>query len=88
VDFQGSADTSAIVVLRDTTGAFVESGATVRLQGGSDEFFVGYDGEVWITDLGAHNRITVVTASGLCAAEFSYAKTPGAQVYIDGVECL
>jgi outer membrane usher protein len=87
IDFQVSTNAAAIVVLRDAASLFFEPGTIVRLQGNSAEFIVGYDGEVWIDNLSARNQITVETASGTCAAEFTYAKTESAQAYIDGVEC-
>jgi outer membrane usher protein len=87
VDFGGGTDSAALVVLRDTAGAFVKPGSTVRRQGKPTEFIVGYDGEVWIEGLSARNRITVINGAGQCTAEFAYAEIPGEQVYIDGVEC-
>lgn len=87
VDFGGSTEAAALVVLRDAAGAFLQPGADVRLKGSSTEFTVGYDGEVWLEGLGSHNRITVQSDTGTCSAEFDYAEIPGEQIYIDGVEC-
>lgn len=87
LDFGGQSEAGALVVLRDTGGAFLAPGAEVRLAGSSTAFTVGYDGEVWITGLGARNQITAQTAGGDCAAAFEYAQLADEQVYIDGVEC-
>lgn len=87
VDFEGNTDSAALVVLQDAAGTLLQPGSTVRLEGNSTPFTVGYDGEVWIEGLGAQNHITVETSNMTCAAEFTYAKTSNAQVYIDGVEC-
>jgi outer membrane usher protein len=87
LDFGGQSEAAALVVLRDAAGVFLPPGAEVRLHGSLTDFSVGYDGEVWITDLGARNRITVQTTDGGCSAEFAYVKRSDAQVYIDGVLC-
>lgn len=87
VDFGGTTQSAALVVLRDTDGVVLAPGATVRLKGSRAEFTVGYDGEVWIEGLGARNRITAQTGTGPCSAEFDYADVPGEQVYIESLEC-
>lgn len=87
LDFGGQPEAGALVVLRGADGAFLAPGAEVRLSGASTAFTVGYDGEVWITGLGAHNQITAQTAGGNCSAAFAYAERTDEQVYIEGVEC-
>jgi outer membrane usher protein len=87
LDFGGTAEASALVVLRDAAGAFLPPGSTAQLQGSSELFFVGYDGEVWITGLGPSNQITAQTPETKCTAAFDYVKLSEAQVYIDGVTC-
>lgn len=87
VDFGGQPNSAALVVLRDTAGQFLSPGADVNLQGTGASFVVGYDGEVWIEGLDEQNRILVQTGDKACSAEFTYAAQPGAQVYIDGIEC-
>ncbi|WP_170119149.1 fimbria/pilus outer membrane usher protein [Roseicyclus mahoneyensis] len=87
LDFGGQSEAGALVVLRDASGVFLAPGAEVRLAGSSTAFTLGYDGEVWITGLGAHNHITAQTAGRTCTAAFAYAQVADEQVYIDGVEC-
>lgn len=87
VDFGGQPNAAALVVLHDTAGQFLSPGADVSLQGTGSSFVVGYDGEVWIEGLEAQNRILVQTGDITCSAEFIYIAQPGAQVYIDGIEC-
>ncbi|MDR7126719.1 fimbria/pilus outer membrane usher protein [Pseudotabrizicola sp. 4114] len=87
LDFGGQPDAAALVVLRDANGTFLAPGTEVRLAGSSAAFPVGYDGEVWITGLGARNQITAQTAGGNCSASFAYARQAEDQVYIEGVEC-
>lgn len=87
VDFGGKPNAAALIVLRDSAGKFLSPGADVSLQGARSSFVVGYDGEVWIEGLHSENRISVQTGDKTCSAEFAYAAQPGAQVYIDRIEC-
>lgn len=87
LDFGGTPEVGALVVLRDAAGAFLPPGSETRLRGSSDVFIVGYDGELWITGLGPSNQITAQTPYTTCSAAFDYVKQSDAQVYIDGVTC-
>jgi outer membrane usher protein len=87
VKFDGGIKPSALVVLRDSAGAFVPPGAVVKLNGGETEYYVGYDGQAWLEDLEPKNRISVELETASCAASFGYAPDPGKQVIIDPVEC-
>jgi len=78
---------SALVVIRDATGAFIAPGAFAVLNGGSREFIVGYDGELWLEGLDVQNEIRVKTSSGTCAASFVYKARAGEIVTIDQLEC-
>jgi outer membrane usher protein len=85
VDTQARA---ALVTLRDENGAFLETGATGKVEGGSDSFIVGYDGQAYITGLSPANRIVVDQPTrGRCAAEFGFAPRPGEQVTIPDAVC-
>lgn len=87
VNLRGQSGTAALVVIRDMAGDFLTPGTMIRLTGTQQDFAVGYDGEVWIEGLGARNRITAQTDGTTCQAEFTFAAGPGAQIYIEGVEC-
>lgn len=87
VNFRGGDSASALVILKDVLGKDVAPGAAVTLNGGSEESFVGYDGQLWLEGLNAQNSISVETADGHCTASFAYAPQPGSQVTIDPVEC-
>ena len=87
LDFGGTAEAAALVVLRDAAGAFLPPGSEARLRGSSQVFVVGYDGEVWITGLGRSNQITAQTPETTCSAAFDHVKQSEAQAYIDGVTC-
>lgn len=79
---------AALVVLRDETGAFVETGSSGTLEGGSEEFVVGYDGQAYISGLGKQNRIVVEQPSrGRCEADFSFQARSGEQVSIPDTVC-
>lgn len=84
VKFGGGVAASALVVLRDGQGNFIPAGTPVRLNNAAHEFFVGWDGELWLEGLNPRNRIETAT----CRAEFTYRPTPGQQVVIEDVECL
>ena len=88
VNFHGGRKASALVVLRNASGAFVPAGASVKFADRDGEYFVGYDGQVWFEDgLQSQNTITATTDKGTCSALFAYQPDPGKQVIIDPVEC-
>lgn len=60
----------ALIVLSDGAGRFIPVGSEVRVNGRRSEFFVGYDGEVWLEKLQRRNRVEVETGAGGCVAEF------------------
>ena len=62
---------AARVRLIDASGVPLPPGARARLNDSTTEVPVGYDGEVYLTDLAAHNRISVTQGSALiCTAAF------------------
>ncbi|QIE45811.1 fimbrial biogenesis outer membrane usher protein [Pseudohalocynthiibacter aestuariivivens] len=89
VDFDGSDDTgnSVLVVLRDAAGGYIAPGSTVRVNGGGEEFVVGYDGMAYLEGVKGSNRISVDTGTSTCAAEFTHAPTGALQDVVDGVTC-
>lgn len=86
LDFGASAGRSALVVLRNSGGAYLEAGSVAVLNGG-EEAFVGYDGLVWFTELRRENTVTVHTSDRTCTARFVFSHRPGEQQIIDPVEC-
>ncbi len=79
---------AALVGFVDANGAPIKAGATVRLEGVTDEFIVGYDGEAFVRHLAARNVATIEHPSGTtCRAEFGYEANRGMQVRIDQVIC-
>lgn len=87
VSFGGSVDSSALVVLRAPTGAFLPVGTPILLSATGEIFPMGYDGQVWIEGLNQKNTVTAVVGPRECSAQFDFIPDPMAQVYIDGVVC-
>jgi outer membrane usher protein len=78
---------AAMVVLQFGDGSFVPPGSAVTLNGNSETFIVGYDGQAYLTGLESANSAVVEHAEGTCRASFAYAPQAGVQVFIDGVSC-
>ncbi|WP_158882738.1 fimbria/pilus outer membrane usher protein [Rhodanobacter sp. L36] len=87
VDFGAKLVHAAVLVLRGKDGKLLGPGYTAHLEGG-DNFVVGYDGEVYVSGLTAHNRVTVDFGSaGSCAANFDYDMKSPAQAKIGPLTC-
>ena len=78
---------NAIVVVTGADGKFIEAGHRARLNGGKETFVVGYDGRVYVTGLGAANRLSVDLGTRDCVADFPFSPQPGVQSLIRGVAC-
>lgn len=87
VSFGGSAQSSALVVLRGADGDFITPGSSAILNGSGEAIPVGYDGEIWLEDLRSRNQLVIESSAGTCTATFDYRPSPGEMVVIDPVEC-
>lgn len=89
VDFDVVTDAhAALVTLRNAAGDYLEIGAVGRVEGASESFVIGYDGQAFITGLDSRNRVTVdLPDGGHCSAEFGYRPREGKQVTISNVVC-
>nr|WP_112524692.1 fimbria/pilus outer membrane usher protein [Phyllobacterium sp. P30BS-XVII] len=89
VDFHVSqTSASAIVSLVDGTGKPLDAGLRGHVDGSTDEFVVGYDGEAFIEKLRAQNIIVIERLDGSsCKAQFTYRAQPGTQIKISNVVC-
>jgi outer membrane usher protein len=79
VHFKVKPSQGAIVILHDRAGKPVQLGSNARLDGraGAVALVVGYDGEVFVTGLGPHNRLSVLRKDGSrCVADFDFAPKP------------
>ena len=79
VHFKMKPSQGAVVILHDRAGKPVQLGSSARLDGreGAAALVVGYDGEVFATGLGPHNRLVVLRKDGSrCVAAFDFASAP------------
>jgi outer membrane usher protein len=77
----------AIVVLVGPNGKPLPVGSRGQLDGGGDEFVVGYDGRAFVKDLKGANRVTIAVGDAQCRAAFDYAPSQDTQVVIGPVSC-
>jgi outer membrane usher protein len=88
VNFATKSDVqAAIVILVDAAGKPLAVGSKGKLDGGSDDFIVGYDGRAFIKDLKSANTVTVTLEKGECHAAFDYASSQGSQVVVGPISC-
>lgn len=87
VKFRGDTEDSAVIVLQGPDGVPLEAGMTARLNGGGEEFVVGFDGETLVQGLRRSNKLTVQSDTSTCTASFDFAAQPGALQKIEGVRC-
>ncbi|RWM08342.1 fimbria/pilus outer membrane usher protein [Mesorhizobium sp.] len=79
---------AALVTLVDSNGEPLEAGLKGRVEGGSEEFVIGYDGQAYIRGLNSQNAVVVDRLDGTsCRADFPYKPQPGQQVAIKDVAC-
>lgn len=79
---------SALLTLIDPQKLPIEIGARVQIEGQDEEFAVGYDGQVYVENLGDENFVLVTTPDeATCRARFSYRAAPGEQVHVDSLVC-
>ncbi len=79
---------AALVTLVDGSGAPLEAGLSGRVDGGTEDFVVGYDGQAYIKGLGKQNAVAVDLADGSsCRASFPFEAARGQQVTIKNVVC-
>ena len=76
-----------LVTLTDSNGKFLTEGAEVQLNDSKDSFFVGYDGQVYVTGASLKNTLLVNLAKGTCQASFDYAAKPAEQATIGPLIC-
>ena len=80
----------AVLHLVDGKGAYIPVGSTGQLMvpDHSNQVTIGYDGEAFITDLRARNRLLItLPGGGHCTAAFRYAPRPGFLPDLGNVEC-
>ncbi|WP_324764860.1 fimbria/pilus outer membrane usher protein (plasmid) [Sinorhizobium meliloti] len=82
------APAAALVSFVDPNGNPIPVGVAGSLEGDTEQFVIGYDGEAYVRDLQATNSV-VISLDDLtsCRAEFPYEPSPGKQVAIRNVVC-
>ena len=89
VDFGVKKDGNGlIVVLTDAKGAFIPPGTTISVAGKSEPFLMGYDGEVYLTDIDTHVSLTAESANISCSANFDFQAEKETQTSIGPLQCL
>lgn len=79
---------SALVAFVDPDGAPIELGARVEVEGQTESYVVGYDGEAYLSALAQENIVVVTTPDrARCRARFGYRPSAGGQVRIEAVRC-
>lgn len=78
---------AALVTLVDAAGKHIPEGSEVFMEGVSEAAIVGYDGQVYVTGIGASNNVAVKFAGGECRASFEYKPDTEAQTIIGPVQC-
>ena len=87
VKFRGDTEDSAVIVLLGGDGVPLQAGMIALLNGGGEEFIVGFDGETLVQGLKRSNQLTVQSDTNSCTASFEFAAQPGALQKIEGVRC-
>jgi outer membrane usher protein len=77
----------AIVILKDASGKDLPAGSAAALEGSSEVFVVGYDGETYVTGLKNENTITVDLGDRTCQAHFAFTPQPNSQPTIGPEVC-
>jgi outer membrane usher protein len=78
----------AVVVLVGADGKPLPVGSKGKLDGGDEDFVVGYDGRAFVKDLKSANAVTVGLEKGECHASFDYTAAADHQVTIGPLSCL
>lgn len=87
VDFRVVTVSAAVVTLVDDQAVPIPIGSVARLEGAPDRP-VGYDGQAYVTGLGAANRLVVTLPDGdACVALFDYERIRGDIPQIGPVTC-
>ena len=88
VDFGVKKDTgSALVIIKAKSGAFVQPGTLVSVEGQKDPFPMGYDGQVYLTGLKTKNAIVADMKGQPCKVSFNYKEDETKQVIIGPLTC-
>ena len=89
VDFGVKKDgNGVIVILKDANDKFIATGTGIRVEGKDEPFVMGYDGEVYLTDIPEHVKLTAEGVNDTCAVEFNFKPETTTQTSIGPLQCL
>lgn len=89
VDFGVKKDgNGVIVILKDAQDKFIAPGTSIKVEGKDEPFVMGYDGEVFLTDIGQHINLTAEGDNSTCAASFDFKADKETQTSIGPLQCL
>ncbi len=80
-------NTAAIVIVTGEDGKVLPAGSNVTLNGASEPFLVGFDGEVYMTGLADENEFESTVDSVICTGRFKFAPSKDEQQVIGPVQC-
>nr|WP_323777672.1 fimbria/pilus outer membrane usher protein [Amylibacter sp.] len=75
VKFGSDSENSVLVTVQNTRGKPIPAGAVAKLNGTRSEFFVGYDGLIWVENVKSANTLHITTENGSCRVSFTYHET-------------
>jgi outer membrane usher protein len=75
VKFPVERPSAALISVRLEDGRMLPTGALVQVVGKKDQFPSGFNGEVYVTGLEAHNRVRVQWDGGRCEFSMAYYRT-------------
>ncbi|MEQ8033714.1 fimbria/pilus outer membrane usher protein [Xanthomonas sp. WHRI 6106] len=78
---------AAVIVLHDANGAALPVGSVAQREGNAERVVVGYDGETYLDNLQADNRILVDLPQGRCVAQFAYPAEAGGIPRVGPLRC-
>ncbi len=89
VDFGVKKDGNGLIaILQDSKGVFLAPGTKINVSGKDEPFVMGYDGEVFLTDIGEHVTLTAEGVNSTCAVSFDFKADKETQASIGPLKCL
>nr|WP_325251222.1 fimbria/pilus outer membrane usher protein [Amylibacter sp.] len=87
VKFGSDSKHSVLVTVLDANGNPIPAGAVAKLNGTRSEFFVGYDGLIWVENVTSANTLRIATEGGSCKISFTYHDTAELQQSLGPFTC-
>ncbi|GGA16748.1 fimbria/pilus outer membrane usher protein [Neptunicoccus cionae] len=87
VSFASGGGDAALITLVDQAGRYVTAGSAAYLNGSKSEYYVGYDGLVWVENIKSSNRLRVTTEGRDCTVAFDYQPTDAVQQSLGPFRC-